>query len=329
MQGSRFAPSRSPIEPGRRGFGPDFDVNAVRREDRGRVPWEDAPIGSRRAGRSPPRDLDVDRSRRPPTGPGERKSRFDSLASPADTMDVDVPPPRVPPPAPRSTVGGMHADRMLAEPPRGPRAMAPRDGPGGSYPPLPSSHSAPQLAPINPRQPNAPLIDTSVSVPGRGRGRPMDRRWETNESERRPSFSGPASRETSALPLRRVDEGSGILRDLPDRPAGRPAGGHRDERPPRISGTNNVPIGTRPSGYVSDTSASNAVRSPVDSYRRADDYGDLPRRPPPVEPEPYDRRRPPFAPPDLPLPGPPRGDRGDRRPSLSQDGPLSLLSTDP
>ncbi|KAI0371407.1 hypothetical protein BV20DRAFT_942280 [Pilatotrama ljubarskyi] len=145
----------------------------------------------------------------------------------------------------------------------------------------------------------------------------MDRRWETNDTGRRPIFSGP--------------EGSGALRDLPDRPPARLAGSdRRDDRPPApISGTNSIPVGGRSSGYGSDTSVSNAVRSPVDRYRPADNLGGLPRRPPPVEVDSYDRRGPPFPPPDLPPPGPTRVDRAGRRPSVGQDGLARARGGDP
>ncbi|KAI0360334.1 hypothetical protein OH77DRAFT_1392502 [Trametes cingulata] len=170
-------------------------------------------------------------------------------------------------------------------------------------------------SPYGARTAAAPLPEPPF--PGRGRGRPTDRRWEPNDIGRGPRFAGP--------------EGPNAPRDLPDRPPARFSGpDRRDDRPPApISGTNNIPIGGRSSGYGSDTSASNAVRSPVDRYRPADDLGGLPRRPPPVEADSYDRRGPALPPPDLPPPGPPRTDRAGRRPSVGQDGLSRGRGADP
>ncbi|OJT08282.1 hypothetical protein TRAPUB_821 [Trametes pubescens] len=324
-QGARFVPPPPPGDNGRRPYELLDAPPADRREDRFRAPLDDVPPGPRRAGRSPPRD-DIDRMRRPlPTGPGDRHSRFDPLPSPADRMDVDGPPPPKTTPAPRSTMGGMHADRMIAEPPRGPRAMAARDGPGGPYSSVPNAAPPPPPPPpaFNARPPMGPPVDPSNFGAGRGRGRPNDRRWETNDQDRRPSFSGPPSREASApspFTPRRV-EPMISPRDLPDRPGSRAPlpNDRRDDRPPsRISGTNNVPIGARPSDHPSGSFAPNGVRSPVDRYRRADDVGDRLRRPPPGDIEPYDRRPPP--PHDLPPSDPPRGDRPGRRLSVGQEG---------
>ncbi|KAI0777329.1 hypothetical protein BD413DRAFT_466953 [Trametes elegans] len=134
--------------------------------------------------------------------------------------------------------------------------------------------------------------------------------------------------ETVNIPPRRADDGPGPSRDLPDRPNARGPGGGRDERLPRISGTNNLPVGARKSGYTSDNSAPNHVRSPVDRFRPVDkDYESLPRRPPPGEPDSFDRR--PLPPNDMPPPGALRDDRVGRRLSAGQEGPIPARAPEP
>ncbi|KAI0674650.1 hypothetical protein C8Q78DRAFT_609124 [Trametes maxima] len=313
-----------------------YDVPLDRRDDRLRPPLEDGPSGPRRAGRSPLREVDTDHSTRPqPTGPNERserRSRFDAPPPPPDRMDVDAPPPsRAPPPA-RLIGGGMHADRMLAEPPRGPRAMAPRDGPFTAHGSISSSVSAPAMsAPYNARA-GAPMTDNVSNDRGRGRSGPSlpagERRWETNDSGRRESFSGPPG-EPLGVPPRRIDDRSGPPRDLLDRPrvSSSAADDRRGDRSlSRMTGTNNVLTGGRPSGYASDTSAPNAMHSPVERYRAADNaFGDPSRFIAPGEPEPFDRRRQQRPPPDLP---PPRSSR-DRRSSVTQDVGIRPRGPDP
>ncbi|KAJ8468481.1 hypothetical protein ONZ51_g9611 [Trametes cubensis] len=317
-----------PDEMDRRLLTPVDDPPIDRRDDRFRT---DEPSSARRTGRSPPRDIDPDRLNRPlPTGPGGRRSRFDPPPPPVpDRMEVDASPAPRMPPAPRSATGGMHADRMQPEPPRGPRAMAPRDyssvssgTPGFQQPP----------SPYGSRNSSAPVADTPLAGPGRGRGRPIqsvdDRRWEPNDSGRRPSVSGPPHADNQMAPARRFDDGLAMPRDYPERPIGRaPLNDRRDDRaPPRMSGENVT--GPRTSDYPAEHPASNATRSPVDRLRPANnDYGD--RRPLPSESDPYDRRRPPFPPPDLLTPGSARNDRAGRRLSVGQDGPARPRMPDP
>ncbi|KAI8971273.1 hypothetical protein BD414DRAFT_223491 [Trametes punicea] len=298
---------------------------ADRREDRFRAPPDNIPATTHHAERPSPRDVEADRLSQPyMNGPGERRSRFDlPIPSPSDRMEVDVLPASRMVPT-RGITGGMHADRMVAEPPRGPRAMAPRDGPGAGYSVSPN---APGVQPVparyNARGPPAP--EPVIPTPGRGRvrlGQPEgDRRWEPHDSVRRPSYSAPSPAGPLDPPPRRADAGMGVPRDF--------LGDRRDDRvpPPRISGTNNIPIGAKSSSYASDQSASNVTRSPVDRYRPANDQGDLPRRPPPAEPDSYDRRRLPL--PEIPPSGLPRNDRAGRRLSLGHDGPLHARGSEP
>ncbi|CDO71144.1 hypothetical protein BN946_scf184845.g14 [Trametes cinnabarina] len=169
--------------------------------------------------------------------------------------------------------------------------------------------------------PAAPIVNQTVLPPGRGRGRSthpvVDRRWEPNDAGRRPAYIGPPPSEPFDVPPRRSDAGLGVLRDFPDRSIRGPLSNRRDERvpPTRVSGTNNIPIVSRPSGYASDHSAANDTRSPVDQFRP--NTGELPLRPPLTGSESYDRRRQAHL--DL-LPGPRHGDRGGRRLSVGQDG---------
>ncbi|KAI0646651.1 hypothetical protein C8Q79DRAFT_1010241 [Trametes meyenii] len=199
--------------------------------------------------------------------------------------------------------------------------MAPRDGPFTAHGIISSSVSAPAVStPYNTRA-GAPMDDAPSNDRGRGRpglGPPSERRWETNDSGRRESFSGPPG-DLLGLPPRRVDDRIGAPRDPQDRPrmSSSAVDGRRGDRPsPRMAGTNSVPVGGRLSGYASDTSAPNAIHSPVERYRPTDNaFGDPPRPVARGEPEPFDRRRQQRPPPDLPPPGPLR----DRRASVSQD----------
>ncbi|KAH9849022.1 hypothetical protein C2E23DRAFT_738149 [Lenzites betulinus] len=130
--------------------------------------------------------------------------------------------------------------------------------------------------------------------------------------------------EIPALSQRRFDEPPVDSRGISDRPFGRgpPGNDRRDDRaPPRIAGTNNAPISARPSGYASDHSVHNPVRSPVEALRRTDDFGGNPRRPGLGESESFERRRQPPLVLDPPSSTLPRNDRAGRHPSISQDEP--------
>ncbi|KAJ2965564.1 hypothetical protein NUW54_g14077 [Trametes sanguinea] len=222
---------------------------------------------------------------------------------------------------------------MQAEPPRRPRAMAAKRWSRGGLPTWPARCAWASRI-LQRTCASSAFAGTSCfwtwpwswQAASSYRGR----RWEPNDSGRRPTgnYPGPPPAEPLDPPPRRSDTALGTPRDFPDRSLRGPD--RRDERgpPTRVSGTNNIPIGSRPSGYASDHSASNVARSPIDRFRPANDYGDLPPRPPVGGPEPFDRRRP-VPPPDLLTPGPPRGDRGSRRPSVGHDDAIRPRGPEP
>ncbi|KAI0824904.1 hypothetical protein BC628DRAFT_1321328 [Trametes gibbosa] len=206
--------------------------------------------------------------------------------------------------------------------------MAPREGPGGPYPLAPPSTSGhATYAAYDARTPTGPLVEAPTHLPGRGHGRPAERTWDTRDADRRQSFSGSALIDTSASSQRHPDDLSSKPRDLSIRPFGRaPVGSdRRDDRvPPRVANINNVPIAARPAGYASDHPAPIAVRSPVEPFRRADDFRENSRRPGLADSESFDRRRQPPIILDVPSSEIPRTDRAGQRPSVSQDEPPRL-----
>ncbi|RPD72526.1 hypothetical protein L226DRAFT_148922 [Lentinus tigrinus ALCF2SS1-7] len=290
----------------------------------GNVPLYDTPSGrlSRMSGL--PNPWDMSKPWPPPKPKGWKPSTSDPPLSAyypnprlPDAMDVDIPPPsRGPPmsrvdPGPRNGMGGMYSDRMPSAPqeaPRAPRAMVPRDG--GSYSGMASSSTS--LPNMYGRPAEPPSHEGPGASSSRGRLQPPrspvdQRRWgESSPVDRRASYSGanPMEPPTIAPPKQ-------VVRDLPERPMpigraptseprgrGRPTG-DTGPRPPRMSGTNSVPVGPRTAtSYESVPSAQSSPFHANDNgygSRRGfanerddvpDPYGKKPMRyaPPPDEP---------------------------------------------
>ncbi|KAI1789454.1 hypothetical protein LXA43DRAFT_580854 [Ganoderma leucocontextum] len=245
-------------------------------------------------------------------------------------MNVDGPPPPRNDSG-RSSMGGMYSDRMPAAPapdtaPRAPRAMVPRDS--GVYPSGPPSLSP--TSPYGTRPGVPPVVEAAGPPSGRGgRSRPnpgppiSDRRWETNDPGRPGSFAGPPPidhpMDLPPPPPKRTND---IPRNLPERPPRRASdvpqrGMGRGPPPPRITGTNSIPVGPRTAAYEGAPPL-----DPQPSFRQANNERDSYRPPQSVdrasEPsEPYPKR-PMRYPRDETVPEQrPRSDRVDRRPSVT------------
>ena len=235
---------------------------------------------------------------------------FATPRRPPPTMNVDGPPPPRNDNSGRSSMGGMYSDRMPAASapdtaPRAPRAMAPRDG--GAYSSGPSTLSPTSSYSMRPNVP--PINDLAGPPPSRGgRARPNtgpprgDRRWEPNDAGRQSGFAGPSpiDRPMDVLPPppRRAND---MSRNLPERPPpvapDVPQVGwllsvfevleltrqHCEQRgmgrgpPPRMTGTNSIPIGPRTAAYEGAPPL-----DPQPSFRQANNDHDS-YRPPPTQ----------------------------------------------
>ncbi|RDX46195.1 hypothetical protein OH76DRAFT_902249 [Lentinus brumalis] len=220
-----------------------------------------------------PDAMDVDDpppARGPPMSRTESASRNSMGGMYSDRMSASVSAPQEAPRAPRAMVPRDGSSYSTL--PSSSSSYPAMSSSSTSYSAMPSSSSSlPNVYSTRPQEPSA----YGVAGPSSSHGRqqpplsPVDRRWgEGSSADRRTSYSGPNPMEPPMAPPKQV------VRDLPDRPMGRapipevrnefgpgscsvtheplqprgrgrPTGDIGSRPPPRISGTNNVPIGPR------------------------------------------------------------------------------------